>query len=385
MRNFELYTPTRILFGRKTEEQAGAEVARCGGSRVLIVFGGGSVVKSGLLARVEKSLEDAGIAYKEFGGAKPNPTLAHAEKGVAEGKAFEADFVLAVGGGSAIDTAKGIAQGLGCPDVPLWDLWTDKAPLEKALPVGTILTLAAAGSEMSSSAVLTNEAIPMKKGTTTEWNRPKFAIMNPELLSTVPKYHLACGVVDILMHTLDRYFIPDDTSELTDEIAEGVLRATIKNAPVVIEDPENYDAMAEIMWAGSISHNGLTECGRGLRDFPVHGLGHSLSAHYDATHGATLSSLWPTWARFTCDTAVKRFARLAAQLWGISEEDEKKAALAGIDATENFFRSIGAPVCISEMIGRTLSDEELHTLAMEITGNNSKTIGYAAKLDAAQV
>ena len=290
MQNFVQYAPTEVIFGKDTEEQTGSQVKKWGGSRALIVYGGGSVVRSGLLERVEKSLKSKKIVYEEFGGVMPNPRLAFAEEGVKRALAFQADFILAVGGGSAIDTAKAIAHGAANPDEKLWDIWTKKAPLVKSLPIGVVLTIAAAGSEMSDSAVLTNEAIGKKSGINTEFNRAKFAIMNPELAFTLPKYQLACGITDIMMHTMERYFIPGISCEMTDEIAEGLLRTVIRNGRKVMENQEDYDAMAEIMWCGSLSHNNLTECGRG-KDFSVHKLGHALSARYDVAHGASLASV----------------------------------------------------------------------------------------------
>ena len=229
MKNFEQYTPTEIIFGKETELRTGAEVRKWGGSRVLIVYGGGSVLRSGLLKRVEDSLVEEGIVYMEFGGAKPNPLMSHAVEGVKEALAFEADFILAVGGGSTIDTAKGIAHGAANPESPLEDIWTGKVPLKKSMPVGVVLTIAAAGSETSDSAVLTNEKTGVKKGINTDLNRPQFAIMNPELTYSLPKYQLTCGIVDIMMHTLERYFTPVEGNQLTDRIAESVLKTTIEN------------------------------------------------------------------------------------------------------------------------------------------------------------
>lgn len=368
MDNFVQYAPTEVVFGRDTEKQAGTEAAKWGGSRVLVVYGGGSVVRSGLLQRVEESLTDAGLAYQEFGGAQPNPTLAHAQEGVKQALDFQADMILALGGGSAIDTAKGIAHGTANPGVNLWDIWQKKVPLEKSLPVGVVLTIAAAGSEMSDSAVLTNEDTGKKAGLNTDFNRAKFAIMNPALTFTLPKYQRACGVTDIMMHTMERYFIPGASRGVTDEIAEGLLRTVIANGRIVMEDPKNYNAQAEIMWCSSLSHNGLTEAGRG-KDFSVHKFGHALSAKYHVAHGASLAAVWGSWAKYLYEGALDRFAQFARKVWGTEEAEDREAARQGIEATVDYFRSIGMPTCLEEL-GVKPSREELEALAMDATMND---------------
>lgn len=383
MQNFVQYAPTEVIFGKNTEEQTGSRVKKWGGSRVLIVYGGGSVVRSGLLERVEKSLKSKEIVYEEFGGVKPNPRLAFAEEGVKRALAFQADFILAVGGGSVIDTAKAIAHGTANPDEKLWDIWTKKAPLVKSLPIGVVLTIAAAGSEMSDSAVLTNEAIGKKSGINTEFNRAKFAIMNPELAFTLPKYQLACGITDIMMHTMERYFIPGISCEMTDEIAEGLLRTVMRNGRKVMENQEDYDAMAEIMWCGSLSHNNLTECGRG-KDFSVHKLGHALSARYDVAHGASLASVWASWARYQYEAAPQRFAKYARKVFGMEGQDEKKLALQGIAETENYFRQIGMPVSLTEL-GVFPDDDEIRKLAMDATMGNTVELSRLKPLSADEV
>lgn len=383
MQNFVQYAPTEVIFGKDTEEQTGSQVKKWGGSRALIVYGGGSVVRSGLLERVEKSLKSKEIVYEEFGGVMPNPRLAFAEEGVKRALAFQADFILAVGGGSTIDTAKAIAHGAANPDEKLWDIWTKKAPLVKSLPIGVVLTIAAAGSEMSDSAVLTNEAIGKKSGINTEFNRAKFAIMNPELAFTLPKYQLACGITDIMMHTMERYFIPGISCEMTDEIAEGLLRTVIRNGRKVMENQEDYDAMAEIMWCGSLSHNNLTECGRG-KDFSVHKLGHALSARYDVAHGASLASVWASWARYQYEAAPQRFAKYARKVFGMEGQDEKKLALQGIVETENYFRKIGMPVSLKEL-GIFPDDDEVRKLAMDATMGNTVKLSRLKPLSADEV
>jgi len=395
MNDFVQYAPTEVVFGREMEKLAGKQVRKWNGTRVMIVFGGSSAKKSGLLDRVEGSLTDAGVEYVEFGGVKPNPRLAYAEEGVKIAAAAGVDFILAVGGGSAIDTAKAIAHGTANPGKDLWDIWTLKTPLEKTLPVGVILTIPAAGSEMSNSAVLTNEAEQRKVGLSSDLNRVKFAIMNPELAFTLPRWQLICGIADIMMHTMERYFIEGIKCDLTDEIAEGLLRTVIANGRLVVKtviangcldvknetviangrlvvnDETDYDAMAEIMWASSISHNGLTGDGRG-GDFSVHKIGHALSAAYDATHGASLTAVWGSWARYLYADAPKRFARYARNVWGVTEENDLLAAEAGIQKTVDYFREIGLPVSLAELLpGKDLSDEVLNHLAAAATLNDT--------------
>ena len=385
MNNFEIYTPTKVYFGRGSEERTGEAVKAAGAAKVLLVYGGGSVKKSGLLERVEKSLADNDIAFEEFGGAKPNPTLAHAEEGVKKALENKADLILAVGGGSTIDTAKAIAHGAANSEHALWDIWTKKVPLTKSLPVGAVLTIAAAGSEMSDSAVLTNEALGVKSGINTDFNRCRFAIMNPELLYTLPDNQTAAGITDIMMHTMERYFIQGINCDMTDEIAEGLLRTVIKNGRIVMKKKDDYDAQAEIMWCSSLSHNNLTECGRG-KDFSVHKLGHALSAIFDYTHGASLSAVWGSWARYQYTEATERFAQYARKVWGITEADDKAAAVKGIEATEEFFTGIGMPISLKE-IGPDVdwNDEVIEKLSMKATMNDTVKLSRIKPLGAAEV
>ena len=386
MENFVQYAPTEVIFGKGTENQTGEEVKKWGGSRVLLVYGGGSAVRSGLIGRVEQSLTEAGIAYEEFGGVKPNPRLAFAEEGVQKALAFGADFILAVGGVSAIDTAKAIAHGTANPEEKLWDIWTRKVPLTRSLPVAAVLTIPAAGSEMSDSAVLTNEEIGKKAGINTPFNRCRFAVMNPELAATLPAYQVACGVTDIMMHTMERYFIPGIQCEMTDCIAEGLLRTVIRNGAKVYENPADYDAMAEVMWCGSLSHNNLTECGRG-KDFSVHKLGHALSARYDVAHGASLAAVWGSWARYLYqDQALGRFVQFAKNVWGISGEgkSEQETALAGIEKTEEFFRSIGMPVSLSQL-GVQPGEQERMELSLDATMGDTVKLTRIRPLGAKEV
>ena len=382
MDNFRFFAPTEVIFGKDVEMQTG-ETAQKYGSKALLVYGKGSVVKSGLLERVEKSLSDAGIAYEEFGGAKPNPTLAHAIEGVKKALLFGADLIIGVGGGSAIDTAKAIAHGAANPESNLWDIWTRKVALNKSLPVGAVLTIAAAGSEMSDSAVLTNEELGKKAGINTDYNRCRFAIVNPALGMSLPKNQLSAGVTDIMMHTMERYFIPDIHCDMTDEIAEGLLRTVIKNGKTVVEDPGNYDAMCEVFWASSLSHNNLTECGRG-KDFSVHKLGHALSARYDVTHGASLSAVWGSWARELYEGAIPRFARYARNVWNVTETDDQKAAVLGIERTEDFFKSIKMPVSLRDL-GIDPTEEDLTALSLDATMQGTVKLSRIRPLDATDV
>ena len=368
MNDFIFHAPTEIVFGRGAEAKAGELTAKYG-SKALLVYGKGSVVKSGLLSVIEKSLSEAQIAYEEFGGAQPNPTLAHAEEGVQKALSFGADIIIGIGGGSAIDTAKAIAHGAANSGHPLWDIWTKKVPLTKSLAVGAVLTIPAAGSEMSDSAVLTNTAIGKKAGISTRFNRCRFALIDPALGATLPAYQIAAGVTDIMMHTMERYFIPDAKCDLTDEIAEGLLRTVVKNGRIAVKDPSDYDAMAEVFWASSLSHNNLTECGRG-KDFSVHKLGHALSARYNATHGASLSSVWGAWAEELYRDCPIRFARFARSVWGVDEADDLKAAKEGVGRAVEFFRSIGMPVSLTEL-SADISEADLPELALEATMNDT--------------
>lgn len=370
MQEFIYYAPTEVVFGKDAEKKTAAEVRKWGGSRVLLVYGSGSVKKSGLLGNIEQELADAGIAFKEWGGVKPNPRLSFAEAGVEAAVSFGADFILAVGGGSSIDTAKGIAHGAANPGTALWDIWTQKVPLTKSLPVGGVLTIAAAGSEMSDSAVLTNEAIGRKQGLSTDFNRVKFAIMNPELTYTLPKYQVTCGIVDIMMHTLDRYFTHTKGNRMTDEIAEALLRTVIENGRKAWEDQTDYEAMSELMWCSSLSHNGITGLGA-EKDFAPHKIGHELSAKYDVTHGASLSAVWEAWAEYVYMEEPARFAQYARKVWGVQEDDDVEAAKEGIRRTVGYFKSLNMPVCLGELDAGVLAEDALVDMAERATGKDT--------------
>ena len=381
MKNFVQYAPTEIVFGKDAEKEAGRLARKWGGDKVLIVYGGGSVKKSGLLDRVKAELADAGVSFQELGGVKPNPRLGLVREGVKMAVDLGADLILAVGGGSVIDTAKAVAIGAADPSVDVWSYWAGERQVQAALPVGVILTISAAGSETSDSAVITNEETGKKAGINTDFNRPKFAIMNPELTYTLPKYQLTCGIVDIMMHTLERYFTPVDGNMLTDEIAEGLLRTMITCGKKAYEDQTDYDAMSEIMWCGSISHNNLTGLGR-PKDFLCHKLGHEIGGMFDVAHGATLSAIWGSWARYVYRIDPARFARYGEKVWGIVEDDEEKAAVAAIEATEDFFRSLHMPVCIGELEIGVQSDEVLRKLADSATKGDTILLGSFKKINA---
>ena len=344
MDQFIQYTPTEVVFGKETENQAGAEVKKWGGTKVLVVYGGGSAKRSGLLDRVEASLAKEGLAFEELGGVKPNPRLALAEEGVKKAVEMQADFILAVGGGSSIDTAKAVAHGAANPEEALWDIWTKKVPLTKSLPVGAVLTIPAAGSEMSDSAVLTNEAIGKKAGINTPFNRCKFAIMNPELAATLPKYQIACGVTDIMMHTMERYFSNTEHTELLDRMSEGLLKTVMANTKKALADPNDYDARAELMWAGSLSHNNLMGVGK-VQDWATHKIEHELGGMFDVAHGAGLAAVWGSWARYVMHVNLPRFTRFAVEVTGceMNYANPEETALAGVAAFESFCRSVGMP------------------------------------------
>ena len=373
MNSFNYWTPTKVIFGADTAEQTGAEVKAFGGTCALLVYGGGSVVKSGLLDVVKKSLDLHGIGCICVGGVQPNPLAEFAQKVADDNKGKGIDFVLGVGGGSVIDTAKSVAHGLANPSIEIWDLFALKESLSVSLPIGVVLTVAAAGSETSASAVLTSQATGIKRGFTTQLNRPAFAIMDPALTYTTPRIHTVAGIVDIFMHTLDRYFAPETDNALTDAIAEALMRVVIENGKLVLEDPRSYKARSELMWAGSLSHNGLTGLGQPM-DFAVHQLGHALSAKYGISHGMSLSASWPAWARFVFRKDIARFVKYARSVWGVSEPDDEAAASAGIEATVRFFRDIGAPVTLSEAVGSDVA-VDIGELVDICTFRGTRTIG----------
>ena len=387
MQKFVYHAPTEIVFGPDTELRTGELVKKYGGSRVLVIYGGASAKKSGLLDRVCESLSSQGLDTLALGGVVPNPLVSTAREMAAEGIRFGADFILGIGGGSVLDTAKGVAHAVANPDHDVWDFWTG-TKLTKSLPVGAVLTISAAGSETSNSAVLTNDLKnpPAKRGLGTDFNRCKFAVMNPALTMTLPKYQIGAGVADIFMHTSERYFAAVLGNHLTDEIAEGLFRDIILYGPKGVADPTDYEAMSEIMWCGSVSHVGLTGVGaKGDTaregDWACHQLGMAVSALYDSTHGATLTVVWAAWCRYVKEENVGRFAQFARKVYGIQEPDDEKAAEEGILRTNAFFRSLGMPLSLTELLGHEPTEEELLRLAGECSYDRSRKIGSFRVLD----
>jgi alcohol dehydrogenase YqhD (iron-dependent ADH family) len=348
MQNFEYCNKTKIIFGKDTENQAGSETAKYA-KKILLHHSGKSAVKSGLIDKVKASLKNAGVEWVELTGVLPNPRLSLVKEGVNIVKKEKLEFILAIGGGSVIDSSKAIAVG-AVNDGDLWDFFERKKSADRALPVGAVVTIPAAGSESSISCVITNEEGPWKRGINFQCIRPAFSIMNPELTYTLPPYQTACGITDMMAHIMERYFTKVQNVELTDELCEGALRAIIRNARKIFSGGENnYDARAEIMWAGTIAHNGLLDTGR-LGDWASHALDHELSALFDLAHGAGLAIIFPAWLRYNIKENTPRLARFAAKVWGVDGAfyDYEQAALEGVFRMENFFRSIGMPVRFAE-------------------------------------
>lgn len=358
MNNFEFYSPTYFVFGKSTENEAGKYVKRFGGSKVLLHFGGGSVVRSGLLDRVKKSLDAEGIGYIELGGVKPNPRDGLVYEGIDICKKEGIDFVLAVGGGSVMDSAKAIAAG-AVYDGDFWDFFLGKS-IEKALPIGTVVTIAATGSEGSPDTIITKEEGMLKRAADGDAVRPTFSILNPELTMTLPAYQTACGITDIMSHVMERYFTRTKDVEITDRMGEGILLTMIKEAKRVMADPENYEARANIMWAGMVAHNNTVGVGRN-QDWGTHHLEHELSALYDCAHGAGLAIMFPAWMKYVMKEDVMRFAQFAVRVWGceMNFQDPEVTALEGIKAFEDFVKSIGMPTRLGEIGGK---EEDIPTL-----------------------
>ncbi len=378
LQNFEYYAPTKVIFGKKTEQQVGSLIKKTGCKKVLVHYGGQSAKKSGLLETVFTSLKNENIEYIELGGVVPNPVLSLVRKGIELCKTNSVDFILAVGGGSVIDSAKAIAYG-ATTDKDVWDFYLKKAEATSCLPIGSILTISAAGSEMSASSVITNEVGLIKRGYRNDLCRCIFSILNPELTMSLPEWQTMSGVVDILMHTLERYFFQDSHSEenyceMTDFIAEGLIKTTMHNAFILKDNPNNYKARAEIMWAGSLSHNNLTQCGYSQTDWASHQIEHELSGMFDVTHGAGLSAIWSTWAKYVANENYSRFATLGRNVFGIDTNDDKEAALLCIEKMDAFFESIGMPTRISKL-GIHLTEEQIEELAFKCSFEKTRTIG----------
>lgn len=362
MFGFRYFTPTKVVFGKNTEENVADLVKEFGGKKVLIHYGGGSVIRSGLMQKVTDKLDAAGINYVKLGGAVPNPHLSLVYEGIELCKKEGVDFLLAVGGGSAIDSAKAIGYGV-MNDGDVWDFYDYKRKAKACLPLGVILTLAATGSEMSDSSVITKEEGLVKRGYSSDYCRPRFAILNPELTMTLPDYQTACGCTDIMMHTMERYFTNGGNMELTDSMAEALLRTVKENAKILAKDPKNYDARAEVMWAGSLSHNGLTGCGNDGGDWMTHKLEHELGGLYDVAHGAGLAAIWGSWARYVYKNCLPRFKRYALNVMGVAPVGtDEEIALRGIEAMEDFYREIKMPTNLREL-GVKATEEDLKLMA----------------------
>lgn len=352
MEQFSFYTPTKVIFGKGVQSQVGAVIKSYGFTKILFHYGSGSIKKSGLYDQIVASLRENGIEFVELGGVQPNPKLSLSRKAAQLCIDEKVEMILAVGGGSVLDSSKSAAAGAANHCDP-WEFSSGARVLEKSLPVGAVLTISAAGSEMSDSCVITNEEGWLKRGFNSNHNRPLFAIMNPELTYTVSKYQTACGVTDIMMHTLERYFCMNGDVALTDHLAEGLLRSVIEAGKVVMDKPDDYEARATLMWASSLSHNGLTGCGRNFM-MRCHQIEHELSGMYDrVAHGAGLAVIFPAWAKYIYknEKALPRFCQFAQRVWGIEMDFEhpERTALAGIEACENFFKSLGMPVRLSEL------------------------------------
>lgn len=379
--SFEYFSPTRVIFGKETEKQTGKLIREYGGSRVLVLYGGKSAVRSGLLDLVKESLKEEELYFQELGGIVPNPHLDKVYEGIEIGKNEGIDFLLAVGGGSVIDTAKAIAYGLGEPEKDVWELYEHTRKARKCLPVASVLTIAAAGSETSRSSVITNEKTLEKRAYDDNLARPKFAIMNPEFTKTLPDYQTESGCTDIMMHTMERYFTNGGNMEITDALAEGLLRTVMENAKILHTEPDNYDARAEIMWAGSLAHNDLTGCGNDGGDFMSHKLEHELGGMFDVTHGAGLAAIWPSWARYVYKYCLPRFVKYAKNVMSVTAGgSDEETALLGIKAMEEFYHSIGMPVNLKEL-GIHPTEEQIREMAEGCLKASGSATGSAKKLD----
>ena len=375
MKDFNYYAPTEVVFGEQSEEQVASLIKKYGGTKVLMHYGGQSAIRSGLLDKVCGLLKEDGVQYVTLGGVVPNPRLSKVYEGIELCRNEGVDFILAVGGGSVIDSAKAIAYGV-CYDDDVWDFYLGKAHPKTMLPVAAVLTIPAAGSEMSESSVITNEDGDVKLGYSNNLSRPKFAIMNPRRTFTLPPYQTAAGVTDMMMHTMERYFTKDDDMDLTTDLAEAVMRA-MKNAVfAVLKDPEDYRNRAQIMWGGSLAHNGLTGCGV-AEDWATHQLEHELSGMFDATHGAGLAAIWPSWARYVMHENLSRFVRFAVNVMDVPNDftDPEGTALKGIEAMERFYHAIGMPINIKELIGRDITDTEIREMTRKCSRDYQATCG----------
>ena len=382
MKDFSYFAPTEVVFGKKSEEQVATLVKKYGGTKVLVHYGGQSAIRSGLLDKICGLLTEGSVSFVKLGGVVPNPRLSLVHEGIELCRKEGIDFILAIGGGSVIDSSKAIAYGVPY-EGDVWDFYLGKATPTEMLPVASVLTIPAAGSEMSESSVITNEDGDVKLGYSNNLSRPKFAIMNPERTFTLPPYQTAAGVTDMMMHTMERYFTKDDDMDLTTDLAEASLRS-IKNAVfAVLKNPEDYRYRAQIMWGGSLMHNDLTGCGV-ASDWATHQLEHELSGMFDVTHGAGLAAIWSSWARYTMHENLSRFVRFAVNVMDVPNDftDPEGTALRGIEAMECFYHAIGMPINIKELIGKDITDEEIKEMTRKCSRDYQKTCGQLKVLKA---
>ncbi|MFW6287976.1 MAG: iron-containing alcohol dehydrogenase [bacterium] len=375
MENFVFQNCTKIIFGKDTEKNVGEETGKFG-KNILLHYGGGSIKRFGLYDTVKKSLEDAGLNIFELGGVQPNPRLKLVKEGINICRENNVDMILAVGGGSVIDSAKAIAIGV-LYDGDVWDFYTRKASIEQALPIGVVLTIPAAGSESSPGSVITKEEGGLKRDCGSNLLRPKFAILNPEITYTLPAYQTACGAADIMAHTMERYFTQVEDVDFTDRLCEATLQTLIKNVPLALEIPQHYGVRSQIMWAGTIAHNDLLGTGR-IGDWASHPIEHELSGIYDVAHGAGLAVIFPAWAKYVYKENVERFAQFAVRVWDVEADfnDMEQVVLKGIKRMQEFFSSIGLPVTLEEL---NIPDENLEIMAEKCTANGP--VGNFKKLD----
>jgi len=381
MDNFTFRNPTKIIFGKGTESTVGMETAKYG-KKVLLHYGGGSIMKSGLYDRVVASLKAAGLAYVELGGVQPNPRLELVHRGGKLCRDEGVDFILAVGGGSTIDSAKAIAMGVPY-EGDVWDFYAGKAAPKRALPVATVLTIPAAGSESSDSTVITNEDGWFKRGYSSELVYPVFSILNPELIFTLPAFQVVCGAADIMAHMMERYFTNSKNVETVDRIIESTMKTVIHNVPKFLANQKDYDAAAEIMWSGTLAHNNIMSTGR-MGDWASHNIEHELSAIYDVAHGAGLATVFPAWMKYTMKHDLTRYVQYAERVWNVDVNhwDPEGTALEGIRRQEAFYRSVGLPVTLKEL---GAGEDRLEEMADKATKGDTETIGQFVKLKKADI
>lgn len=363
MRDFEFLSPTKIIFGRNSEAKVGREVKNYS-RKILLHYGKGSIIKTGLYDRVVKSLKEEGIDFIELGGVQPNPRVSLVREGIEICRKNGINFILAIGGGSVIDSSKAIAVGVPYSG-DVWDFYAGKMEPKTALPVGVVLTIPAAGSEASKSSVITNEDGWYKRSINTEIIRPRFAIMNPEVTFTLPPYQTACGAADIMAHVMERYFTNDKGVNFTDRLCEATLKTVIYNVPIVLKKPDDYDARAQIMWASTIAHNDLLSTGR-TGDWASHGIEHELSGIYDIPHGAGLAIVFPAWMRYVYKHNIERFIQFAINVWNVEPnfESPERIALEGVERLKRFFKDIGLPTSLSEA---NIGEDRLEEMATKAT------------------